>query len=255
MLIDYLYFNPTGNMTALVTSAVPFHMRKSAADAIMQTETGCEQVGFLSFEDGVRLDMTGGEFCGNASMCAGIAAFLKNKNSDAALQSADISIGICGSEYPVSVRQISAKDFECTLEAADVPEGIKHAVTECSEIIKINAEYEIRKCFEKYLPDAAVSGYDPSADARGLMFLSGTQLTPLVYVPQADTLFWENSCASGSMAAGKYLFEKIGKPVETDLQMPGGIINVKCDGSGIRLAEKIKLVAERSLFFDLPSAE
>ena len=51
------------------------------------------------------------------------------------------------------------------------------------------------------------------ADAIGLMFLerlpSGEQnilqngmLTPLVYVPEAGTLVWENSCASGTSAVG-----------------------------------------------------
>ena len=235
MLINYLYFNPTGNMTALVTSAVPFNMRKAAADAIMQTESGCEQVGFLSFEDGVCLDMTGGEFCGNATMCAAIAAVLNAKKTNALSHMEKVSVKICNSIYEIDVKQISAKDFLCSLYSADVPEGITHRVVE-AKAEKSTAEYEIR----------SLAG----EDAKGLMFLEGSVLTPLVYVPKADTLFWENSCASGCMATGKYLYEKYGQPVDTDLQMPGGSINVKCDENGIVLREKIRLVSETSLHIE-----
>ena len=250
MLINYLYFDPSGNMTALVTSAVPFNMRKIAADAIMQTEAGCEQVGFLSFDDGVCLDMTGGEFCGNAAMCAAIAARLKGKKADAVNGTEEYSVKICGSVYGATVKQISARAFQCGLESFGVPAGIRHTVAECAEIVKADAEYEIKNNFEKYLAEADLSSYDPSADARGIMFLNGTQLTPLVYVPKADTLFWENSCASGCMAAGKYLYEKTGQPVDTELRMPGGSINVRCSGNGIVLGENIRLVSETSLYIE-----
>ena len=250
MLVNYLYFNPNGNMTALVTSAVPFDIRKKAADEIMKTEPGCEQVGFVSFGDCVSLEMTGGEFCGNATMCAAIAAYLKQKNADTINKAQSIKVRICGTEYQTELRQLSGRDFECLLYSPDIPEGIKHAVSECAEFQKQDAEREIKESFEKYLQEDEVSSFDASADARGLMFLKGTELKPLVYVPKADTLFWENSCASGSMAVGKYLFEKNGKPVSVDLSMPGGVINVKCNEDGIVLTEKIRLLSETSLFIE-----
>ena len=45
------------------------------------------------------------------------------------------------------------------------------------------------------------------AEAIGLMFLSleKRKLTPLVYVPAAGTMVWENSCASGTTAVGAWL--------------------------------------------------
>ena len=55
------------------------------------------------------------------------------------------------------------------------------------------------------------------------------RMTPLVYVPGADTLFWENSCASGSAAAGIWLANKAGSPVDVRLHQPAGSLRVESD--------------------------
>jgi len=229
-------------MTALVTSAVPFDIRKSVADEIMKTEKNCEQIGFLSFKNkdcNVLLEMTGGEFCGNATMCGAIAAFLKEKNADSTYDTKVFKVKICEKIYEVNVTQLSGKDFECQLSSSNAPDGIAHKVVEINAPLsreeKTRAELEIK----------GLSG----DEARGLMFLNGTQLEPLVYVPKADTLFWENACASGCMAVGKYLYEKNKRDVDIDLSMPGGSINVKCSKGAVMLTEKIRLVSETSLFY------
>ena len=105
-----------------------------------------------------------------------------------------------------------------------------------------------------------------AVDGLGLMFLEAEpadwtfQMTPLVYVPagsSSGTVFWENSCASGSAAAGMYLISGqtsaqelnpapgrgAGEtrnptteqtPVQTQkaivrLREPGGLLMVECD--------------------------
>ena len=55
------------------------------------------------------------------------------------------------------------------------------------------------------------------------------RMTPLVFVPGADTLFWENSCASGSAAAGIWLAIKAGSPVDVRLHQPAGSLRVESD--------------------------
>lgn len=69
------------------------------------------------------------------------------------------------------------------------------------------------------------------AEALGLMFLDAEDhsLTPLVYVPGAGTLYWENSCASGTSAAGAYLAEKAGAAVKLGLRQPGGVLTVEAE--------------------------
>jgi hypothetical protein len=89
----------------------------------------------------------------------------------------------------------------------------------------------------------------------GLMFLKSAEaadeyrLTPLVYIPESATLFWENSCASGSSAVGMYLASKTGVPVSLALNEPGGILHVESDPeSGLtRLRGKARLLSEHIL--------
>ena len=73
MELQYSILDPTGNITALAESPVGAAERQAAAAAIMQRHDDVEQVGFLNpeGEDGLpALQMAGGEFCGNATMCA-----------------------------------------------------------------------------------------------------------------------------------------------------------------------------------------
>ena len=91
-----------------------------------------------------------------------------------------------------------------------------------------------------------------AADGLGLMFLEAEpadwtfQLTPLVYVPAGSsggTVFWENSCASGSAAAGLYLTSGQAQdltarraPAQAQkaivrLREPGGVLSVEYDPS------------------------
>ena len=72
--IHYVKADPSGNTTILVLDAVPKQEHASLAARLLQPEcVGAEQVGFLTWPDkeaDVRLDMMGGEFCGNASRSA-----------------------------------------------------------------------------------------------------------------------------------------------------------------------------------------
>ena len=70
-----------------------------------------------------------------------------------------------------------------------------------------------------------------SCEGLGLMFLDENRglLTPLVYIPGSGTVFWENSCASGTAAAGMYLAKKKGLPVDLSLNEPGGTLGVFSD--------------------------
>ena len=72
------------------------------------------------------------------------------------------------------------------------------------------------------------------ADALGLMFLNQSQgrLKPLVYVPAADTLFWESSCASGTTAVGAYLAAKENRAVSISLEQPGGRLEIQAQPEG-----------------------
>ena len=214
-MISYKLYNPLGNITALVMGEFDDDERKSISQKIFEAEPTCEQVGFVCVKDDVAiLTMAGGEFCGNASMCTG-------------LMTGKSKVLCSGNAEVMNVTQ----DGEFTeLFCKDVPRGIEHTIIIGSPD-KEEAEQEIRK-------ETVPSGY---------MFFENNVLTPLVYIPSINTLFWEKACASGAIATADYLYHLFGEDINIDLQLPGGVMKVKVDKDGHVLREKIEYLCERNL--------
>ncbi len=237
--IDYCVLDPTGNITILVTSSVPVHLQPQIASQLMNLEPEAEQVGFLSRDDScdIALRMAGGEFCGNASMCAAVYAA-----SEAGTVSSDVILRVSGSSDPVRAKvkmhdngywtgtvhmPEPAKIERISLAGAGyVPvvsfDGISHVILE-EGMCRSQAENFARAWCSAL-----------QSEAIGLMFLDRAKasLTPLVYVPAADTLFWENSCASGTTAVGAFLASECGKPYTAAFEQPGGKLTVEVTADG-----------------------
>ena len=79
MNAEYYVLDPTGNITILVSTPVPQDLQVRVASVLMEREAAAEQVGFLSEgrDCDLSLRMAGGEFCGNASMCAAVIAAMR----------------------------------------------------------------------------------------------------------------------------------------------------------------------------------
>lgn len=234
MRIDYFLLDPTGNRTILVKTPVPAADQPAVAAILMADEPTAEQAGFLTREEGfdIALRMAGGEFCGNASMCAAVLMALEKGLSEGTM-----NLRVSGSLEPVkvSVKKRADGSFEGTvamprpalIEERELPgtgrrcvvsfDGISHIIME---------ETPDRKAAEALAFELADF---LRADAVGLMFLDlkNETLAPLVYVPGAKTLFWENSCASGTTAVGAYLAMKNGGSAELTLRQPGGALHVR----------------------------
>ena len=268
--IQYCIFDPTGNITALVETAVDIADQPAVASWIMGLEPDVEQVGFITYErnsaDGsvpISLRMAGGEFCGNATMCAAALCAMHR-----GLQSGTVPVKVSGASAPftVSLEQQAPFSYSAAVIMPPAvrigmvnlqPSGMAGAdgAIEDSGAEKINAMLSLPIVEMEGIshiiiePDSGFLGIkeDPElaeallrqwcgvlgADCLGMMFLGdGTAfrpLTPLVYVPGADTMFWENSCASGSAAAGMYLAEKSGSPVDVTFDEPAGRLRVESD--------------------------
>ncbi len=270
--LNYCIFDPTGNITALVESAVDIADQPAAASRIMELESDVEQVGFISYADAaaiaegsapVSLRMAGGEFCGNAAMCAAALFAIRS-----GLQHGAVNVKVSGTTAPltVSLERQAAGSYRAavsmppaisigkvilqpsgTAGASIAPEepgadrsgavltlpvvemeGISHIMIEPdSGFFGLKDDPALA---ESLLKDwCAVLG----ADCLGMMFLGEGDalrpMTPLVYVPGADTMFWENSCASGSAAAGMYLAAKAGSPADVTFDEPAGRLRVESD--------------------------
>jgi diaminopimelate epimerase len=231
MTVDYYYVDPTGNITLLCDTPVPKEQRREAALELMRLEPSAEQVGFTR---GKTLNMAGGEFCGNATI--GAAALYCEKNG---LTNLDTEMTVSGTDSPVKV-SVTGKDGvyrgSVTMPAAesagnitvetesgkyDFPfvalPGIVHIISETA-LDKDEAERIVKYACEKL-----------GCDAAGLMIAdtAAKKLTPLVYVPGANTLVWESSCASGTCALGIYLSNKYGVEIKEKFTQPGGTLGVE----------------------------
>ncbi len=243
--IKYQIFDPTGNITALVEDEVGVALQPNVAAAIMRLHQRVEQVGFVS-DSGTQpmLRMAGGEFCGNAAMCA--AAWHACRIG---LTVGSVTLRVSGASELVEVRLKRTDDggyrasvhmpharaieeLEMTYGGLRdvVPlvrmEGISHIVIE-----QTSALWRLRDC--RADAEQAVRAWCDSldVDGLGLMFVEGEgehrSLVPLVYVPVSGTMFWENSCASGSAAVGRYVAALEGAESSLWLEEPGGTLFVQ----------------------------
>lgn len=206
MKLNILRANPAGNITLFVLDPVLLEERAAIAARLMALPgSDVEQVGFLCppVRGGAgRMEMAGGEFCGNATRAFGMLTAGKLNNA------AQVQVEVSGCEtlvtvdvnwnnrtaraqmpLPRSVRRVEADGRSGTL--VDLA-GIAHLVVE-----DVSPSLEF---FERAEP---LFGDIPDLDAYGVIFLDrqkGT-MTPLVKVPAAGSLVWEGSCGSGSLAA------------------------------------------------------
>ena len=256
--IQYCIFDPTGNITALVETAVDVADQLSVASRIMELEPDVEQVGFVTYADGkaqaeenvpISLRMAGGEFCGNATMCAAaLLAIRRGMQNHPVPEQVIVKVSGAAAPLTVSLVQHAAYNYSAAVSmppalrigsvdlqistAISLPivemGGISHIIIEAdSGFFGIKDDRALAESLLRQW--CGVLG----ADCLGIMFLGeGAALrpmTPLVYVPGADTMFWENSCASGSAAAGMYLAAKSGAPVDVTFEEPAGRLRVESD--------------------------
>lgn len=266
MEIDFIKLSPTQNMTILTETPVPRDRQSAVADALMDyAGVYAEQVGFLepasSPSARVRLQMMGGEFCGNASMAC--AAYLANRdqlpvNTDTvitlevsgALEPIDCVIRNLGNTYrgtvsmpvPTDIREVS---FSCGITCPVVffP-GIAHAIL--PEADQNDMELISTMCSEL------------NCDAFGILRIDSAShaMHPLVYVRSTNSAVYERGCGSGSAALIAYTAFSLACSSEMDIIQPGGVIHagaVYANGrvSEIHISGIVKLCAVGKAFIDV----
>jgi diaminopimelate epimerase len=158
--------------------------------------------------------MAGGEFCGNAARAL-IYVLAQDKTYPQSFTMSGTSARITGEagEQQASFMAQTTLQFECKeFEGQPVPivhlEGISHAIMtpdhDFFPYLRRTAANQNRAItIINVLEDLEISG----KLASSLTFIeppdneSGPRTTSFVYVPAADTLYPEQACASGSVAA------------------------------------------------------
>jgi diaminopimelate epimerase len=249
--------DPAGNITLFVLNAEEWTQTEREAIAVQllaQKELKAEQIGFVkkpecSKNNGGgpwRLDMAGGEFCGNAARAFGFYA--------ACVEGADgkgsITIEISGAPRPLTVNyeiaersapQGEARGYASVTmplpigrkliryrgadRALYLFDGIHHVIMEDTPR-KEEAFAALKTLAEEKAGEAS---------AFGVLFYNEKTalLTPLVSVRALNSLYYETSCGSGSaaFACEHFLGVEDGEN-SVMVHQPGGIIEVTVSKRG-----------------------
>lgn len=262
MKLEFIKLSPTQNMTVIVKTHVPrTEHGKTAAALIDYAGVFAEQAGFIE-EPAMpgakaRLQMMGGEFCGNATMC--MAALIARDEGIMPGEERDVCVEISGADSTLNCHVECTEDGYICTTGMPLPEsietlsgyslvrlpGITHAILKCADpgIMRAGAEEMLRE-LAAILDD----------DAVGLMLYSPakSELLPLVYVKATDTMIWERGCGSGSAAVGALMAWENMQDVQIPLAQPGGVITAGAVWRD-RVAElsikgKVKIVCEGTAY-------
>ena len=250
MVLRYTVVDPTKNITLLVTTPVPRALQPQTAAWLLRREKNAEQVGFLETSDTApgRLQMMGGEFCGNATM--GLGAWLCRRDKLPFGVTHDFALEISGAEElvlcavtPVRYGYLATVELplpekmeqrtfptaagDVNLTVVFLP-GICHIIAPKGTVSRDEAEELLRR-WSAGLPGEAV----------GLILLDEerTAIDPLVYVKPTDTAVWERGCGSGSAAVACWLTAKRGASQCLSIRQQGGTIAAVTDWDGQRVTK------------------
>jgi len=225
--LQFIKANPSGNTTILVLTPLPRAQYAPVTQLLMQeTVLAAEQVGFVEkTAAGSRLQMMGGEFCGNASrsyaawLMMGGRAYLLAPGDVAVLQPLQqahsrLQVEVSGHSGPLTARiEEIGSAYGCFAEI-DMPQpqsihhgqhsalgpyslvgfaGIVHGV-----LWGKAADEALLPVFRRLLQQQGL----PDTDC-GIMFVEQQEplfIRPLVHIGGVGSLVWEQSCGSGSLA-------------------------------------------------------
>ena len=230
MDLSYILADPSGNTTAFVLSPVDPARYGPVARAVMQA-LDAEQVAFVHHG---RMDMMGGEFCGNATRAyAMYVARQRGGLSEVRLRvsgcdhvvtvAVDLARGAARAEMPLP-RAVRAAEVEGHAGTLVDLAGIAHLVIE-----GVAPSEDFFRAAEPLF--SAIEGLD----AYGVISLDRTshRMTPLVKVVDTGTLVWEGSCGSGTIACA--VAESTGLAdglFEQDYFQPAGVVRASIERRG-----------------------
>lgn len=225
--IDYHIFWPAGNTTALVETLLPRDKYSVIAQHILDKNKEIEQVGFIESPtlhgSKVRLQMAGGEFCGNAARSIAYWYSQKYQQPIVNFEVSGLDKVLLANITSDLVELFLPKEF--FLSASAIPEGIIVNLRGITHII-----------IDKPLNDPSVNDllnkYKNNYDALGIMSYKIENdeivLDPLVFVRSINTYYNESACGSGTVALALAIntFFSKQKPVVAVRQPSGEYLTV-----------------------------
>ena len=278
---SFYKMSPSGNTTVLIKNKDSMDARYRAliSNKILDPlHLGGEQVGVVSYlEDGTpRLDMMGGEFCGNATRS--VLALLLFEDSKSLK-----SIGENHWECHLSVSGVNEKvKGECFKEGSKINtkvylstknhveekllDGYKVFVAYLSGITHVilnEPHFKFRKDnyveFSKHVRDSLEL---QNESAVGLIFVqkndNGVFIDPVVWVRDTDSTYYETACGSGTAAFGivsalnnkrdfkERIYQPSKKSIELEVRLSSDALYVE----SVSIGGIVDVIAKGELFLD-----
>lgn len=244
----FVIMRPGGNDTWLYYGVVEDQVkRKKLNDLIMATYSNVEQVGFIDLNPvGPTLMMAGGEFCGNATRSTAWLA-LGGKPGEISIQVSGVrgklragvtQDGEAFAQMPIyeNPQRIKPISDGYIIEM----EGITHFVTSAPDGLKSLSEDKVKQMGRLKMNEVGIA----NSPAAGVMYVLNNadtiEVVPIVYVPKADTLYYETACGSGTTAMGLLQAIRKGTSVDIPIMQPSGMpirISVDYDGKSFQYAQ------------------
>ncbi len=277
--IDVIVANASGNITIMVlTPTDRKDYKKIARQLLQRKELDGEQVAFLLPEKGTahtgpaaetapspfpQMEMCGLEFCGNASRAFALyiantrkpkqdRITIKTSGCDKPLTAHIAPNGTVAMEMPVpsSIQLMPAKKLSLQKDGLLVKmDGIAHLILQ-----DIAPAMELFETIKEYVYETIA----PDLPAFGIMFCDTVNryMTPVVYVKDVDSTYFEGSCASGTVAASFALAESKPNGIHAfTMQQPEGVLYTtvtKKEGLVKRISLKGRITCSDVIHVKLP---
>ena len=253
MELEFVKLSPLGNTTVFLRGDVEPAMRAALlCEAMDYDHLAAEQAGFLVLPHAesslLRIEMAGGEFCGNATLAAAALAvaegarapfFIECSGAAVPLQAEARALGagrwLARAEMPQAhdVRRLSldgvasealrlgsATDAVAVKATCVLLPGIAHLVIEAADLS--TASYEA--LLSRFMHEAEADAYGIVPFAR--LAQERFRIRPYVAVPRAKSRVFERACGSGSLALALALGgEAEGRCLA--VEQPGGTLFVE----------------------------
>src|SRR5665647_1754316 len=227
--------NPAGNKTVFVLDHFERTEYKDIAGKLLANqEIGAEQVGFIIAATDLelwRMEMCGQEFCGNASRS--YALYLAKLLGINGVGS--VSIKVSGIDEDLEVEVDTSSNY--TKISMPVPtEIVSFPLNSCqdAQLVIFNGILHLVVFDQPATLDFFKDSISPiqelySVPAIGVMFYDtlSSFLTPVVWVRDINSTYFEGSCASGSVATAAVLSKNFNDGLYTfTLPQPKGILEI-----------------------------
>lgn len=253
--------SPSGNPTALICADKPLALEAQRLNQILLKHARLEpfqleQCGYLlpssQPELTCRLEMLGGEFCGNAARSAIRVWQMARQDDVQEVKDGAGLIEVSGVPYPLQWRvdkqQVMVQmPLELDTDIKPLEDGYLLELEGITHLLSLQNFADFAKqapqLLEKYqlkdLPAAAISHYDPERQ-RGQF---------CVYIRAVDTIFMESACGSGTASIGLWLYQQAQqKENYFNISQPSGeTIAVIIDDGKLFISGEVKILFADSL--------